>query len=421
MNALVRTVVGLSAIGLLALAGCGKGDTSSSAAGSGSGAAVKTGPGITNTTITLGDLTDLSGAFAVLGKTITDGNQLYIDKVNSSGGVCGRQLKLIVKDHGYNVQKAVSAYGDTTSQVAGYLQLLGSPMTSALLDNIKSDKIITAPASWASTLLANPYIMISGTTYDIEMINGIDYLLKQGKIAKGDKIGHIYIQGEYGANGLIGSKYAAQADGLTLVEQQVKATDTDMSGAVTALKSAGVKAILLTTTPTQTASAAGAAASQGFNVPVLGNNPTYLPQLLKTPAGPALTANYLVVQSAAPFTDPSAKDVAAAFKSKYPDVLPNAGVTYGYAVAEAYVTILKTACKNGDLSRDGIVTAFRQTTGVDTGGLLPSLDFSKPGASPSNRVIILKPDASVDGGETVVQQLFVSNAAKGYRAPAQQG
>ena len=49
-----------------------------------------------------------------------------------------------------------------------------------------------------------------GATYDVEMVNGFDYLLKKGKIKEGDKIGHIYFEGEYGANGLAGSKYFAE-------------------------------------------------------------------------------------------------------------------------------------------------------------------------------------------------------------------
>ena len=48
------------------------------------------------------------------------------------------------------------------------------------------------------------------------------------------------------------------------------------------------RAIAFTTAPTQLASAAGIAATQGLNVPLVGNNPTYHPALLKTPAAKAL-------------------------------------------------------------------------------------------------------------------------------------
>ena len=56
--------------------------------------AVKTGPGATADTITLGDLTDLSGVFAPHGKSHDAGRNLYWDAKNKAGGICGRQVKL---------------------------------------------------------------------------------------------------------------------------------------------------------------------------------------------------------------------------------------------------------------------------------------------------------------------------------------
>ncbi len=53
--------------------------------------------------------------------------------------------------------------------------------------------------------------MMIGTTYDLEIVNGLAYLQQQGLIADGDTIGHIYIDGEYGGNGLKGSQYYASA------------------------------------------------------------------------------------------------------------------------------------------------------------------------------------------------------------------
>src|SRR5664279_5271843 len=62
---------------------------------------VKTGRGVTADTITIAELTDLTGIFAALGKNITQANQMYWDQKNAAGGVCGRKVNLIVKDHGY--------------------------------------------------------------------------------------------------------------------------------------------------------------------------------------------------------------------------------------------------------------------------------------------------------------------------------
>ena len=90
--------------------------------------------------------------------------------------------------------------------------------------------MLTALAAWPSQLTANPNILVSAATYDIEAINGVDHLVESGAVGRGDKLGHVYFEGEYGENALQGSKFASSKQGLTLVEQKIKATDTDLTG-----------------------------------------------------------------------------------------------------------------------------------------------------------------------------------------------
>lgn len=380
---------------------------------------IKTGPGVTDSAITLGVLTDLSGVFAVLGKSVTQGAQLYFNELNANGGVCQRKIKLTIKDAGYDVQKAVGIYAEMEPNILGMEQLLGSPINAALKSNIEKDKLFTIPVSWASTILDNPNNMIVGTTYDVEIINGIQFLVDQKKLKKGDTIGHIYLEGEYGEDGYLGSKFAAKQLGLKLVGQKITATATDVSSQVSALKNKGVKAIMLTTTPTQTASAAAVDASTGLNVPLMGNNPVFAPQLLGTAAGPALAKLLYVVASWQPYSSdvPGAAKVRAAYGKKYPKEVPNGGIDYGYGAARAYATVLEKACSNGDLTRDGLQKAFRQTTSVDTNGIFGSLDYSKPGDPATREALVGKPDKASAGGLKVVQDLKASDLAKKYVAP----
>jgi ABC-type branched-subunit amino acid transport system substrate-binding protein len=418
MSRSTRSILGWLLVCLLVvpLAACGsKGKSSGGGAGKASGS-VKTGPGITDKTITLGLLTDLSGVFAPLAKPIVQETQLYWKGQNAKGGVCNRTVKLVVKDHGYDPQKAVVQYRELSSGVAGLQQLLGSPITAALLPTLKTDKMLSLLAAWPSSLLVNDNIIITGTTYDIEMINGLDYLLKQGKLKQGDKIGHVYFEGEYGENGLKGSKYFASKNGMTVVEQKVKATDEDMSGQVAALKRAGVKAIAVTTGPTQLASLAGIGAAQGLKVPLLGSNPTYDPALLKSPAAKALQANAYIVQSVAPFNldNPAVQKVASDFRKAYPKETPKAAVPFGYAQAKLMNEILDQACKSKDLSRAGLVKAARQVSGLDLGGITAApLDYTKVG-EPSERAVYIARPADVTGGLTAEKGTFESQTAKDY-------
>jgi ABC-type branched-subunit amino acid transport system substrate-binding protein len=398
-----------------ALVACGsKGSESSS--GDGGGGDVKAGPGVTAKTIKLGALTDLSGVFAPLAQPLTQANQLYWKDQNGKGGVCGRKVEIAVKDHGYDPQKAVVQYRDFSSGVAGLQQLLGSPITAALLPTLKQDSMIALLSAWPSSLLTNDNIIIVGTTYDIEMINGLDYLKSKGMIKSGDAIGHLYFEGEYGENGLKGSKYFASKNGMKVVEQKIKATDEDMSGQVAAFKRAGVKAIAVTTAPTQLASVAGIAASQGMNVPVVGNNPTYDPALLKSPAAEAVKANAYISGSIAPWTldKPEVQSVSKQFQAAYPKSDPKASVQFGWAQATVMNEILKQACDNKDLTREGLIKAAHELSAVDTGGLIAGpLDYSKPGEPPTRSVYIARP-ADVTGGLKALPGTFESDTAKSY-------
>src|SRR2546423_4525234 len=199
-----------------ALVGCGKSSTSPSASSGG----ITTGPGVTAKTITLGVLTDLSGTFAALANPLTAAQRLYWQRQNASGGVCGRRVQLVVKDHGYDPQKAVSLYRDISPRIAALQQLLGSPVAAALLPSIQRDHLYAGLAAWPSSLLSNPDVQITGATYDLEMVNGIDFLLQKGLLHEGDTIGHIYFEGDYGESALRGSRYAAAQHHLKLVRQE---------------------------------------------------------------------------------------------------------------------------------------------------------------------------------------------------------
>jgi ABC-type branched-subunit amino acid transport system substrate-binding protein len=405
-------IVVLLAVSLAACGGKGE-DAGGGETASGS---VKTGPGVTDKTITLGLLTDLSGVFAPLGKPIVQSTQLFWKERNAAGGVCDRNVELVVKDHGYDPQKAVVQYRELASDVAALQQLLGSPITAALLPTLKSDKMMSLLAAWPSSLLSNDNIIITGTTYDVEMINGLDYLLEQGKLKDGDTIGHVYFEGEYGENGLKGSKYFASKHGMKVVEQKIKATDEDMSGQVAALKRAGVKAIAVTTAPTQMASLAGIGAAQGLDVPLLGNNPTYDPALLKTAAAKALRANAYIVASIATYNldKPEVKKVTADFHKAYPKEVEKASVPFGNAQSRLMYEILDQACQNKDLSRQGLITAAHQLSAVDMGGLTAApLDYTKPGQPSERAVYIARPD-DVPGGLEANPETYESETAKDY-------
>lgn len=404
----------------LVLAACGSTADQQPEAAAGAGG-VTTDKGVTDTTITLGVMGDNTGPFKNLGAGLNAGNQLWADDVNAAGGICDRQIQLEVVDHGYKADTAKTLYPQIEPKVLGFVQLLGSPVLAALKQNLVDDNVLAAPASWSSEVLNNPSVMMIGTTYDLEIVNGLAYLQQQGLLASGDKIGHIYIDGEYGGNGLKGSKYYAEQRGLTVVESKITSTDNDLTGIVTGMRGEGIKVLVLTTTPSQSASALAANQALGLNVPVLGNNPTFDPALLSSPAAGALS-NLYVAASSPPFSSrtPKAVEVANEYKQAYPGAPLNAGVHTGYVEGLVWQAVLTKACADGDLSRAGVATALTSLTSVTTDDLVTELDYSSPGSPPTRGVYIAKVDPAAEGGLTEVAPLFTAPEAESYKAPHQQ-
>ena len=405
-----RRALAVAVVGALSLAAC-----SDKSEGGGAD------KGVNDDTIKLGVLTDQSGPFVQLGTGVTDGHQIWVDEINAAGGICDKDIELVVRDHGYEADAGVVAYQEIEPDVLGFMQVLGSPINAALDAQYTENETTVVALSWSSFILKNPYIVIPGTTYDVEMINGLSYLLEEGQIKEGDTIGFVYIDGEYGENGLLGAEYFAEQHDLTLEKVKVQATDTDLRNVTTSLKGKGVTAIGLTSTPAQTLSVATVSAQLGLDVPLVGNNPTFAPAILTPETAPALE-NFYLVASATPYSSevPKAQEVAEAYQALGKSEVPNGGIPYGYAIGEIWGQLLQQACDNDDLTREGIQEALKESTALSTEQLVADLDFSSQGSPATREVYIGIPDIDAEGGITQQGDLFVSPDAESYTAPAEQ-
>ncbi|GAA1176804.1 ABC-type branched-subunit amino acid transport system substrate-binding protein [Kitasatospora gansuensis] len=399
----MRTTRLAAAVAVLALTATACSTKGSSADGTLGKDGVKTGPGVTDSTITMAALTDLTGPYASLGKSIVNAQQLWVDQTNANGGICGRKLRIVVKDHGYDVQKAVAAFTEVEPDTALLTQVIGSPVVAAIKQDLNGKHLLALPMAWASTMLGQPYIQVVGSTYDVDMITGVDFLTRKAGLVAGDRIGHVYFEGEYGENALAGSKYAAEKGKLTLVEQKIKPTDQDLTAQVSALREAGVKAVLISAGPKQTAALVGAAAGQGLTVPVLSSAPGFAPQLLDTAVGPALERQLSVVSAISPVSaDVSAMRVLVQdYQAKYPGAPVDSGVASGWSAAQVAAEALGAACAEKDLTREGIAAAHRKTTALNILGV--PMNFSDVTKAPTRQAYILKPAKGVTGGLTTVE------------------
>lgn len=393
--------VAVAATTLLLVAGCGGrgGETEASTTTSGD---LKVDVGVTDDTIHLGALTDSTGPYAALGAAATQGNQAAIAAVNKAGGVCDRKLDLDVRDHGYNAQNAVAQYSQVAPDVVGLVQVVGGAMVSAIQDRAASDNMLLMSPSGEPPLLNKPNVMLVGSTYDIEVINGLSWLMSEGKLEAGDTIGHIYVDGGYGQPALLGSEFMAEEHDLELVEQAAEPTATDLTSQVLALKKAGVDAIAISTGPTAVGSAVGVAAAQGLDVPFITGMPGWSSALLDTPARDALVKNLFVAQNFLAFADDD--KIQKDLRAEFPDAPITIPTSLGYAAVMVFVEALEKACENEDLTREGLVEAFRSIDSSDSGGHSVENDYTILDQSTSRDSYVLGVDPEVDGGLTTLTE-----------------
>uniref|UniRef100_UPI0013E0E213 ABC transporter substrate-binding protein n=1 Tax=Modestobacter sp. KNN46-3 TaxID=2711218 RepID=UPI0013E0E213 len=191
--------------------------------------------------------------------------------------------------------------------------------------------------------------------------------------------------------------------GLEVIEAQIKPTDQDMSAQITQFRAAGVDAIALTVAPGQLASVATVAQAQGLDVPILGSNPVFAPGLLDGPAAAKIKEDLYIASPVSSFD--AHPELLEEYQAAYPDAVPSLGVVVGFGMAEMMKQVLDAACEDGDLTREGVVTAFNELEEVDTGGLVVPIRGFEVGQSPSLQSFILQP-ADVPGGATVLQEAF---------------
>jgi ABC-type branched-subunit amino acid transport system substrate-binding protein len=421
----------VGAAGLLAvLAACGSGGSGGSTSSSGSGS-VKGGPGVDTTakTIALGVLTPLSGPVALIGKPLTNGQVAYFNSINAGGGLDGYKVNLVQRDDQYNPQMHVQFFNEILSQVAMIGQSLGSPTTLAIQSGADSAGIVVGAATQSSSWVTDKVMAVIGTPYAVDVANGIDYIVnQQGK--KSAKIGIIYQNDEYGADGIRGYDAAKSAYSFNDVARSpYAATDTSFTSQVLAMKNAAADVVFLTATPTPAATIIGTAASLKYFPTWVLQGPAWSEYLMTkngttadtnhTPVYPALAGgNVWVLGYEAQWGDTNTPGMAKFLSDTQTygsGQIPDYYYMYGYALAKVEAAILKKAIESGDLSRQGILNAKLNLGTVDLGGLLPSVTYSSSLGPVSRKTNISVVDPTVEGFLKPKSSFFESDAAKNMK------
>jgi ABC-type branched-subunit amino acid transport system substrate-binding protein len=410
------------------LTGCRGSDTNNGNTSSG----IKTDVGVTSAAcpqaidktkgcIYLGTISDLTvGPFAPLAVPITNSQKAFWNRVNKAGGIGGYEIDvtMYVRDNKYNPQVHNEVYQEIKGKVLALAQTLGSPTTAAIINDLKANNIVAAPASWTSLWAFEDVILESGANYCIESMNSVDY----GKATFSSKsVMAVHYAGDYGDDAAAGAKYAAEKNGLTFTDVKTDPGADKQAGAIAQILSVKPDLVILTTAPTEAATIVGGvaarAAATGYAPKFIGTSPTWNPALNASAAGKAMQALYLQSGPWLPWGSDTPGHKAMRDALGTPSPLSD-GYTAGWVWSYPLKAALEKAAANKDLTRLGLLNAAKSLTSVDYEGMLPAGAgnyAAGPDAGAFRQTVISKPDPSAPTGVTVVQQPTEGPTAQGFK------
>ncbi len=359
-------------------------------------------PGVTDNEILIGNVQDLSGPMKELGAVLPAGSNLYFRYVNENGGIHGRQIRMLVEDHQYNPQKAVSAAKKLIEkdQVFCLYQLIGTSTCEAVRPLLaETGTPLIAPATQSGSMSdmtrpASDLIFHTDTGYDKQVNILVDQIMKDNHDSK---IGVIYQDDDYGQNVLKGAAEAEARNGVTLQKEAYQRGATDFAGQVANLMKGQVTHVIIAGVVKEPIIVMKTAAAMGYAPQFFGTSPT-MDHRVALAAGPAgegfIAANFAYLWNS---DAPSAKQYRELCE-KYEVPKPYMGMYhfYGFVTAQLLVEGLNRAGKN--LTRNRLINSLENFKNWD-GGAFPPITYSKNDHAGSESVILVQVK---DGVQTVI-------------------
>jgi branched-chain amino acid transport system substrate-binding protein len=193
-------------------------------------------PGITATTILIGQSAAFSGPASELGNEMRAGALAYFRSINAAGGVNGRKIELRSLDDGYEPDRAAAntkkLIDDGAFLLFGYV---GTPTSNASKPIFTAARVpFVGPFTGAESLRnpLNRYIFNIRASYYDETEKIVALLVGQTL----DRIAVFYQNDDYGKAGLAGVERAMQKRGMKMVATgTVERNTTDVAAAVKAI------------------------------------------------------------------------------------------------------------------------------------------------------------------------------------------
>jgi branched-chain amino acid transport system substrate-binding protein len=324
----------------------------------------KYGPGVSDTSIKIGNTNPYSGpaaAYGTIGKSI----QAYFDKVNKEGGVNGRMIEFISLDDGYSPPKTKEQTRKLVEQdeVLLIFQGLGTPTNSAVHNYMNKKKVPQLFVATGATKWGDPenfpWTMGWQPSYQTEGKLFAAYVMEN---VKDPKIAILYQNDDYGKDYVHGMKeyLGDKADELIVAEESYEVTDPTISSQIVKLKNSGANVFFNVSIPKFAAQAIKKVRELEWDPLFLNNGVSNSVGSVYKPAGLENSKGIISLQYYQDPTSPDTKETEAYAKWKawmeeyYPDGdLLNTFNVFGYLAAQTMVQVLEQAGDN--LTRENVM------------------------------------------------------------------
>jgi branched-chain amino acid transport system substrate-binding protein len=357
--------------------------------------------GVTDTEIVIGTHTALSGPVAAWGVGSTEGMRMRYDEINEKGGIHGRKIKLIVEDTGYVVPRAVQAANKLINNDKIFIMhgALGTPHNNAAFAEQLPKGVPNLFPLTAARSMAEPHHPLKFQTlssyYDQVRAATKYFTQKQGK----SKVCTMYMDTDFGHEIRDGVRDQAKAQKIEIAaEASFGPTDTDFTGQVGKLKSAGCDLVVMGSIIKETIQTVATARKGGWtDVTFVGQSASYDPIVAAAPGG--ITEGFYSGTGqpfAYPDSSPAVKEWSDKFKARAGRDA-NTAAQYGYGSADIVAVALERAGK--DLTRAKFLAALESIKDLKSPLFpAPTLTFAPNKHQGSNATFLAK----VEGGRWTV-------------------
>lgn len=200
------------------------------------------------TTVKIGGIGPLTGAYANYGLSEKNGAELAVKEINEAGGIAGKQIELSYQDSQGESESAVNAYGklmDWGMEVSLGCVLSGenASVVAAARDD---DVLLITPSGSADKCIDGNDKAFRVCFYDSYQGAAAAQYIKDNNMV--DTVGILYQSDNDSSVGLYNAFVAKCGElGITIAETQTftSSTNTDFSTQVSALVSSGVKLVFI--------------------------------------------------------------------------------------------------------------------------------------------------------------------------------